>query len=225
MNYLKIYNNLIQKAQLRIAPNGYVEKHHILPKSLGGSDDLKNLVTLTAREHFLAHLLLAKHYGGTQWTAVVLFKTKKRTYLNSRLYEKAKTESRKALSLKKLGKKFSDETKKKMSSSQKGRILSAESKLKISLARKLNPSPAAHKLAMNSKEIKEKISSSLKNRIVSDDTRRKQSEIRMGKTTSEKHKLSMQNPEGKAKRIEGVKMHFFKKRCVSLNTLIDSVFV
>lgn len=39
---------------------GYVEKHHILPHSLGGSDDDGNMISLTAREHYIAHLLLAK---------------------------------------------------------------------------------------------------------------------------------------------------------------------
>jgi hypothetical protein len=41
-------------------PVGYCEKHHILPKCLGGSNDKLNLVQLTAREHFICHLLLVK---------------------------------------------------------------------------------------------------------------------------------------------------------------------
>mgnify|MGYP000733483175 CR=1 FL=1 len=36
--------------------------HHILPKCLGGTDDLENLVELTAEEHFVAHQLLVKIY-------------------------------------------------------------------------------------------------------------------------------------------------------------------
>lgn len=39
---------------------GYVEKHHIIPKSLGGSDDKTNLVWLTAEEHLEVHMLLIK---------------------------------------------------------------------------------------------------------------------------------------------------------------------
>ena len=61
MNYLKIYENLIQKAKSRII-KGYKEKHHILPKCLGGKDDKDNLVDLTPEEHFIAHLLLTKIY-------------------------------------------------------------------------------------------------------------------------------------------------------------------
>ena len=38
----------------------YTEKHHIVPRSFGGSDENKNLVNLSARAHFIAHLLLVK---------------------------------------------------------------------------------------------------------------------------------------------------------------------
>jgi 5-methylcytosine-specific restriction endonuclease McrA len=37
---------------------GYKEIHHILPKSLGGSNDKSNLVELTAREHYIVHMLI-----------------------------------------------------------------------------------------------------------------------------------------------------------------------
>lgn len=40
----------------------YYEQHHILPRSLGGSDEKSNLVMLTAREHYIAHLLLYRMY-------------------------------------------------------------------------------------------------------------------------------------------------------------------
>lgn len=39
---------------------GYSELHHILPRSLGGDDTKQNLVRLTAREHFICHLLLVR---------------------------------------------------------------------------------------------------------------------------------------------------------------------
>lgn len=59
MLYETIYNNLIQK-RVREIPAGYTETHHIIPKSFGGSNDKENLVSLTAREHYLAHYLLLK---------------------------------------------------------------------------------------------------------------------------------------------------------------------
>lgn len=61
MNYRKIYNNLIEKAKYRVTED-YTESHHIVPKCLGGSDDLSNLVKLTPEEHYVAHQLLVKIY-------------------------------------------------------------------------------------------------------------------------------------------------------------------
>lgn len=61
LNYNKIYTNIISNRQ-KNPYNGYTERHHILPKSLGGSDDKGNLVSLTAREHYICHLLLTKMY-------------------------------------------------------------------------------------------------------------------------------------------------------------------
>lgn len=61
MNYQKIYDNLISKGKDRIL-EGYVEKHHIIPRCIGGTDDKENLVDLTPEEHYLAHQLLVKIY-------------------------------------------------------------------------------------------------------------------------------------------------------------------
>lgn len=61
MNYLKIYNQIINKAKNEIR-EGYLEKHHILPKCMGGTNEKENLVQLTAREHYICHWLLARHY-------------------------------------------------------------------------------------------------------------------------------------------------------------------
>ncbi|AFN37507.1 homing endonuclease [Vibrio phage TCU_VP02_YC] len=61
MNYLKIYEQLVDKRKNEI-PCGYSEVHHIIPRCMGGSDDESNLIRLTAREHFIAHVLLSKAY-------------------------------------------------------------------------------------------------------------------------------------------------------------------
>ena len=57
--YSRIYYSIIERAKSR-EKIGYTETHHILPKSMGGTDDPFNLVELTAREHFICHLLLPK---------------------------------------------------------------------------------------------------------------------------------------------------------------------
>lgn len=61
MDYKKHYNALIEKRKTN-TPCGYVERHHVVPRCVGGDDDQSNIVALTAREHFLAHMLLWKMY-------------------------------------------------------------------------------------------------------------------------------------------------------------------
>lgn len=63
MDYLKHYQALVEKAQKRsLSIDTYYETHHIVPRCLGGSNEVKNLVRLTAKEHFFAHLLLTRIY-------------------------------------------------------------------------------------------------------------------------------------------------------------------
>ena len=73
MNYSKIYKNIIQNRIQNPVIDDYTECHHIIPKSLGGSDNQSNLVNLLAREHFICHLLLTKIYqeGTTEWIKMI----------------------------------------------------------------------------------------------------------------------------------------------------------
>lgn len=61
--YERWYSTITTRAKDRTL-NGYKERHHIIPHSLGGSDALDNLVDLTAREHFICHWLLTKIHTG-----------------------------------------------------------------------------------------------------------------------------------------------------------------
>jgi hypothetical protein len=61
MNYKKIHDSLIERAKNRII-EGYTETHHIIPRCLGGTDDISNLVELTPEEHYLVHQLLIRVY-------------------------------------------------------------------------------------------------------------------------------------------------------------------
>jgi len=61
MNYKKIYDNIIDRAKSREL-EGYTEKHHIIPRCMGGSDDIENLAKLTPEEHYVCHQLLVKMY-------------------------------------------------------------------------------------------------------------------------------------------------------------------
>jgi hypothetical protein len=57
MDYQKIYNQIVERAKNRDLM-GYSERHHIIPKCMGGLNNPSNLVKLTAREHLMCHRLL-----------------------------------------------------------------------------------------------------------------------------------------------------------------------
>jgi hypothetical protein len=59
MDYSAIYKRIILNRNAN-PYNGYVEEHHVLPRCLGGTDEKDNLVKLTAKEHFICHLLLTR---------------------------------------------------------------------------------------------------------------------------------------------------------------------
>ena len=52
------YIELIESAKNNPPQDEYTEKHHIIPKSLGGTDSPDNIVVLSLRDHLLAHKLL-----------------------------------------------------------------------------------------------------------------------------------------------------------------------
>ena len=95
--YYTWYNNIIERARGRTI-EGYIERHHVIPRSLGGINDKINLVKLTAREHFICHLLLPKFLEGKDkqkmWRALWILSTSKKYKLNSRLFENIRKENR-----------------------------------------------------------------------------------------------------------------------------------
>ena len=124
--YAKWYNSIVDRAKInRELTDVYVEKHHILPKSLGGDNSPANLVLLTAREHFICHLLLTKMLEGKDKAKMVyaavgmanLNNGKQSRYksTNSRLYQYLREQA----SLNRRGSKQSVESKRKNSASQK----------------------------------------------------------------------------------------------------------
>ena len=91
MNYKLIYDKLVERGQKRYDIKGYKERHHIVPRCMGGDDNKNNIVNLTAREHFICHKLLIKIYPniGGLWSAVkFMYDSKKASYiLTSRQYQ------------------------------------------------------------------------------------------------------------------------------------------
>jgi hypothetical protein len=101
MDYKNNYDDLINNAKSRAAEkDGYYEMHHIVPRSLGGSNSKENLVRLTAREHYIAHYLLWKMTGSREMAFAfwrMNFQKNKLSKngvkrLSSRMYEKLRKE-------------------------------------------------------------------------------------------------------------------------------------
>ncbi len=102
MDYSRIYNELIKNAKCRKI-EGYVERHHIIPKCIGGSNDSDNIVKLTAKEHFIAHLLLIKIYLNIPSiiSAAVMMCVASKTHkrCTSRLYDRLRKKHSEAMKI------------------------------------------------------------------------------------------------------------------------------
>lgn len=150
--YTTIYYNIIYRAQARpVATDTYTEKHHIIPKSLGGTNMSSNLVRLTAREHFICHLLLVKMLEGNAKHKIAFAlnrmlisgKNHNRYTPSSRLYELSRKYRSLAISYTHAGIPESIESNIKRSLSTKGiprGPKTEEHKKKLSLAKKGKPS-------------------------------------------------------------------------------------
>jgi len=160
--YTKIYFNIIDIAKSRTIA-GYVEKHHIIPKSLGGDNSTNNLVKLTAREHFICHWLLSKMCQATTDRNKMIYalycmrrgSAKHQRYttnITSRVYEKLKGQFV-----------VSEITRQKISHSNKGKLKSTKYKVYMSNRMKGELNHFYGKTHTDS--VKEKISKASKNRI------------------------------------------------------------
>ena len=139
MNYAKIYDSLITRAKSRqVDINQYYERHHIVPKCCNGKDIKSNIVLLTGREHYIAHLLLWKMFPSNN-KLLFAFRMMShannnglRTYkYNARLYEAARQSLSTYL-------KTNKEIGKKVSESLRGRKQNAEHVKKRMNSRKQN---------------------------------------------------------------------------------------
>lgn len=102
----------MKKAKNRII-DCYTEKHHIFPRSIFGEN--KTIVKLTAREHFIAHLLLWKHYkkryGNKHKNTIcmalaingMIYGQNCDRKINSHLFQLLRKEAAKAISIKNKG--------------------------------------------------------------------------------------------------------------------------
>ena len=96
MNYQKVYDRIIGRAKTRKL-EGYKEKHHIVPKCLGGGNEKGNLVELLPEEHYICHLLLHRMYPTNkklEWAFLMMVlcrsSNQQRKPVSNKTYSKAK---------------------------------------------------------------------------------------------------------------------------------------
>jgi len=138
--------------------------HHIIPKCLGGTNEKENLARLTAREHFICHLLLTKMVEGESKRKMVYAckrmmtssKHHERYFINSTRYAQLKLH----LNLQLKGRTFTSETRQKMSLAKKGKPKPDDIATRLKIARKGK---------QNSQDHKDKCSASLKGREFSNE--------------------------------------------------------
>ena len=133
----------------------------LLAEAFGGSDKKENLIKLTARQHFVAHWILAKALGGSASRAFFMMSNLgKYGKVNSISYENARKEYAKLVSLQMKNKPinyvFTKEHRDKLSAAKKGKTLSIKTRQKIAKKQ------VGRELSL---ETKQKISQSKKNKI------------------------------------------------------------
>lgn len=206
MNYAKIYDKLVEKCKPRgldkSSVDYYTEIHHIVPRCMGGSNEDNNLVMFTAREHFVAHLLLWKSSPDNvslMWSAYRTSNSHK-DKINSRMHAVLREQQAKAMSERFI----SEETKEKISktltghkrsreSIEKGRLKATGQKRSEETVRKLTEF-RRNLIASgwtHSEESRKKISESSKGRVMSEEARLKISEFNKGKIIPEEHKQAL----------------------------------
>lgn len=181
---------MIFRAKERLPLNVRYERHHVVPKCMGGDSSSSNLVILTPEEHYVAHKLLAKMYPKQRSLVIAAILMSSRCSGN-----KANGWLRKRAAEGMIGKRFflgkshGANARAKLSAARRGKALSEEHRKKLSLA-KLGKAQSIECIKARSL--------GLIGRIQSSETRAKISAIHKGKKKSPEHVEKMRaNAQGK----------------------------
>lgn len=171
MTYQEFINNILQNRGRFACGEEYHERHHIVPRCMGGNNDKENLIDLYAKEHFEAHRILAlenpdnKDLQFAWWCMAYLpGKKKQRQNVTGEEYEEARKnyiQNSRGEKNPNFGNHLSEEAKKSIGDKNKnhaqtnlwrwGRKLSEETKAKISKSRMGKPSATRRKIAQYNK--------------------------------------------------------------------------
>lgn len=171
MNYQRIYEQLTAKDMIA----DYTEKHHIIPRCMGGTNHKSNLVKLTPEAHYVAHQLLVKIYPDNYKLIFAVHMMNKGRSTN-KLYGWLRRKHAAEMSKLHKGK----------VSPTKGVPMSAELKAKLSAIAKLRPPATAETRAKISEANKGKVSPN-KGIPLSEETKAKLSASKKGKPKSVEH--------------------------------------
>ena len=181
MDYKKIYDKIIERS-LNRSIEGYYERHHIIPKCVGGKNIKSNVVKLTAREHFICHWLLHNMFPNNvklsrAFTMMCLVKSdnQSRYTPSSRIIEYAKLE--------------------------KSRTSSGENNPKHWKGKKGGPISGENHPMKKYPELRKQISNKLKGHLVSEETRKKISDKNKNKSPWNKDKKLLPLSESHKKKI------------------------
>lgn len=239
--YTRWYYSIINNRKI-CDVTGYGEKHHIIPVSLGGTNEPENIIKLTAREHWICHQLLAKMVLGEDKMKMLhvclLFK---KTCTSSKRYNQLKKQRSEAMR----GRKHSEETKLKIGLAHKGRKHTAEQiakysqkvrgkKLSVETREKMS---IAHTGMRHLDETKLKIGQSNKGKnagkIPTQEQRDKISKANKGKAkptdfgakirAARSFTIKVQCPDGSIETVTFNKAQWAKDRNLRLTTLMSRI--
>jgi len=180
--HLTRYKNFLNSRPLRdLKKESGFNIHHIIPTSLGGGNLPDNLIKLTIREHYIAHMILWKGCGGKMSyafkrminSASIRFGLTSRQVYHLRKSLFVSKETREKISKTMTGRKYSLELREKLSLSHIGKKLSEETKEKQRTYHRNNPN-------VFSESTRDKISKGLTGRKLTDESRQKMSNAQKG---------------------------------------------
>ena len=119
MNYQVHYARLIERARGRTL-DGYRERHHVVPRCMGGTNTPSNVVEVTPEEHYVAHQLLVKMHPRATGLAVAAVLIAKRATRN-KAYGWLRRKHAEVMSERMRGKEHSPQTVAKLSAAKMGR--------------------------------------------------------------------------------------------------------
>ena len=217
MNFISEYFEIIGNRLLNPLPVEVKgERHHIFPKSIGGSNNKSNIVKLTLKEHYRCHELLVEMFRDNDENAF-----QRMLYAWNQMRGRVKDLDNPSEAYAKLKRAFSEICSERMHKQVpwnkgvkgtgggfKGKHHSDEAKKKISAANKGRPVPWKGKPSL------------MKGKHLSEETRRKLSIAHKGKHLSEEHKRLLsergkgriQSERSKELRRQAMKAYWAKRK-------------